>query len=625
MRLLSRDPVPQEKRDEIGRLESEFAGLKGADSERLERFREYREEMEASRTKSLFYSTGSRDDYRLDQPTSSDKPPRHQLSIPFGMTLTVKHSYRMAGRMPDAIVDRREESTLERYRSDTMEKIWWSAVRASGEGTLFSTGAHDGSQLGASCYEPHFSVGAQQAVIQSVDPAGVLVVRGLVNPHDFERVYRFWHAPLATVRAQYRGKQVYGADVDTEGMESTHKAGNVPMATLVECKEKHKTTRFCAGAENDAVPLMEHTHNLGFVPFVVIPNLGPYRDVWGWSDYEFVRSLVHYFPKLLSREADVIRSVANGAYFSKATGQEPHVIEGVIQNGGVLDLKRDGEVGPIDPPAMPEWIQNHRESILEALKMVGFTPDAAWGGSDTRSGQDRKLQLQPQVELTAMKQMNWSEGLARLGSMVFQITEQKMAKEGVATYRGSRPSGKLGNLKGYRPFKIGPSLEAAVQTVTEIDEMGDEVEKEVEFPRTPRDLFQGDYAIRFVYQNRIDPDDPAYILAELNKFQVGAQSLRTTLENLGFEFPEDEINLIEEEAHRFPWLRDGMIAQIKSMLAQLDGASQGQGAGGGGDTSGRGSGLGRGLAQSGLGDGQAMDAYALSSGLGSNGLGQRGV
>jgi hypothetical protein len=577
--LFSQDPLSRERRDEVNALQREFEELRVAESARLSRYKQYREENERSRDVDQSTIQGWSSDYGKRQSRNSDLPPRHNISLPFGMALTVKHAYRIAGRLPDAVVDRREETPQERYRSDTMEKMWWGILHESGGDTLFATGGWDGSQLGATCFEPYFDVKKQVPCIRAIDPAGVLVVRGLDDPHDFQRYYRFWQVPLATARAEYRDLEFDGVAIQVNDLESTHKVGNVPMVTLVQVTDKQRTLRFALGKDR-TTPLYENVHGLGFVNFVVIPNIGPYRDIWGWADYEFIRSLAFYIPDLFSREADIIRSVANGAVLDKGTGQDPAQVRKVLAQGGVLPSRKDGSVEPIPTPEIPSFEEAHSQRALEMLKMLGFAPDAAWGGSDTRSGADRALQMQPLVEFTAMKQTNWTAGLTRLASMCFQMIERKQAF--TSTYRGSRPGTAPNQRAAFTPFQIGPEVAPQRDSVP-----GPNGESEmIELPRTPKDLFAGDYSMRFFWQNRIDPDDPGYVTSELNRFAQGTLSLRTLLERLGVQSPEDEMKLIEDEAERFPWLRSGMIALVSAQLR-----AQGQGdSGGGGAGSGQGEG-----------------------------------
>jgi hypothetical protein len=545
---------------------------------------------------------------------SDSDPQRHDIKLPFGMALTVKHSFRISGRLPDAVVDRRQETSQERYRSDTMEKIWWSILRASGGDTLFGTAAWDGSQLGASCFDVYFDVAKQIPLIRAIDPSGVLVVRGVHDPHDYQRVYRFWQVSLAEARAQWRGKTFAGTDIDVERMESTSKRGDLDLVTLCQMCDRERCVTFCLGGE---VPLEEYEHNYGFVPYVVIPNIGPYRDVFGWADYEMVRDLSHYISALFSREADILRMVANGAYQDRGSGQSVQAVNQVLRKGGVLPSKRDAQgIEPIDPPEVPDFEGPHAERALQFLKMLGFAPDAAWGDGGAGSGSDRGLQLQPLLEFTSMKQTNWTAGLARLAEMVFRMIEDKQL--GTVTYRGARPGATAKQSRAFAPFQIGPDLPSLTASETVSDEFGDDLEVDVELPRTPKELFGGDYEMRFVWQNRIDPDDPAFVLAELNKFVQGAQSLETTLDRLGVQFPEDEMKRIEREAERFPWLRQGMIALVQ---AQIQAQNQnGEGGGGGGRPTDVAGGVMDALQMMQTPDGSALDAdagaAAMPGGLG---------
>ena len=216
----------------------------------------------------------------------------------------------------------------------------------------------------------------------------------------------------------------------------------------------------------------------------------------------------------------------------------------------------------------------HRESVMQYIKMLGFAPDAAWGDGAAGSGSDCGLQMQPLAELSRMKQLNWSVGLSRLFAMAFEMIEGQQV--GTARYRGKT---KKGSRRSPFNLLIGPD-QAPVQEPNDQynpDSLTEGTDEEfIEVPRDPETLFDGDHDVRFEWQTESqDPSDPAFVMSELNKFQQGAQSLRTTLENLGVESPEDEMNLIEQESERFPWLRQGMIQMLK---AQMDNQ---QGAGGG--------------------------------------------
>jgi len=581
--------------DDIKALKAEFESLRNAESPRLARFRDYREENESSRDGDVMQFQGTSD---YDVIRGARAPMRHNLPLPFGQAMTVKHSYRIAGRLPDVVVDRREESPQERFRSDTMEKMVWGIIRESKGETEFADAAWDGSQLGASCFSIYWNIKKQMPIFKSLDPAGVLVVRGLDDPFDFQRFYRFWSVPKSTFQAEYRNSIFREKSVEVDRASSDE-------VTIVQCSDRNKMTRF---ALEDGIGLDEWDHNYGFVPYTVIPNIGPQRRIWGWADYEFVRSLIQYLPQLLGREADILRAVANGSYLEKGTGQSPEALNAALQKGGVIPSKRDSSVEPIQPPDVPAFADAHRESVLTYIKMLGFTPDAAWGDGSAGSGSDRGLQLQPLQELSTMKQLNWSVGLSRLFAMAFEMIEGQQV--GTARYRGKTQKGARRS-----PFNIliGPGLEPTQEPNPDYNpETLDGGEDFIDVPRDPEALFDGDHDVRFEWANtNADPNDPAFVLSELNKFQQGAQSLRTTLENLGVESPEDEMNLIEQESERFPWLRQGMIQMLK---AQMDN-QQGAGGGNPGDVA---TGLDAGLGQMLTPDGAAMNADGGATALNSD-------
>lgn len=615
---LSRDPTPESARDEIRLLATEYHALVEDDSARLRRYKDYNDEFDAPRSVDIFGQVADVTDYGHRRNVST--PARHNIPIPLGTALTIKHSHRLFGQLPDTIVDRRQESPFERYRSDTIEKIVWAIIRASGGKTLFKDGAWDGSKLGASCFELYYDLDQQLPLACTVDPGEIVVVKGARKPHDFHRIYRSWEVTLGQLLSDYRGKDYRGVPV-----EELLAHISTTRVTLVQMTDRQRTVRFVldgGGEGAKRIPIYERDHGLNFVPYVVIPNIGPEREVFGWSDYELVRGLVHYIPTLFSREADILRAVAGGAYQEDGTGQSPAKIMDIVRKGGILPTKRGSTVKPIEAPSVPDFAPLHADRGMDLLKMVGFAPDAAWGDGSAGSGSDRGLQLGPLLELTAMKQSNWMSGLQRLFGMALRMLELKAGPGHSSYYTGQvqRGSRRLPFVLGpfgsdVEPFKANPQTlqpVAAPAMAPELQPASEDLDL-VELPRSPKELFQGDYTVRFEWQNRIDPDDPAYVASELNKFQQGAQSLRTTLERLGINNPEDEMKLIEQEAERFPWLRQGMIALLE---AELNSSQQGQGGGppAGGDIGGAAG------AMAG-GDTSATDADALSRALPGRGVG----
>jgi hypothetical protein len=473
--------------DGIAVYGAEYADLRKTSSERIDRMTEYRRENSRARERGILERGVGEPSTTYDYGKRSRARTagfRHDIPLPLGKALNVKHAYRISGKLPDATVDRRDESASERYRSDAMEKIVWAIIRASRGETQFADGAWDGSEIGSTCFDLYWDHVKQMPVFRACDPVGLVEVQGADDPHDFQRVYRSWDVPLSSLLAEYAGKTVDGTPdgdpVRVGDIEASHSGSGVAMVTVVQLCDREKAVRFIPSCN---VKLYEYRHNYGFVPYVVIPNVGPYREVWGWSDYEFVRALVKYIGNLFSREADILRAVANGTYIEKGTGQNPDLIKQTLAEGGVIPSKREGALEPVQPPNVPAFEGEHAARAMDLFKMLGFAPDAAWGNGFSGSGTDRGLMLQPLVEFTAMKQKNWEAGLGRLFSMAYRMIEGKMTTS--AKYGGSKPNGYGRNVAF--SFTLGPEEPSQpVQNPNAGDAgLGFDEEQFVDLPRTP--------------------------------------------------------------------------------------------------------------------------------------------
>lgn len=547
-------------------LRAGFNALHLENSVRLQRYRDaearYRRSRDAASTE-----LGDGDDYGRSRNQGTRR--RHSIPLNYEHALTQKHAHRIAGRLPDVLVPGNDRSNYERFRSDTIEKLIYGVWRYSDVDTQVSSGAHHASLLGASCYDVWFDFGRQMPRFRELHPGTVMVVPGIDDPHDFEAVYRFWTVSIRSLRERYKGVPLpFDGNIEDIKPEDD----SVGKATLVELVTRNQRIRFC-----QKTILSEKEHTYGYAPYVVIPNLGPAEEMWGISDWEMYKDVVAYLERLISRQADVAATTANGAMQDFGSGQTPGKLLDILRKGGVIPMRKDsGGLKPVETPQFDSWIESHFEFIRQAINDLGFAPDAAWGtiGAAT-SGTDRALQLGPQLELTALKQIHWSGGIKRLNTMILKQIEAYTTK---ATFRGTAR-------KGYRssPFTIVVNAAAAEangplqEGDLDLSAVGQDG-RPVTLPQTPKDLIDGDYCTEIVWNNRLDRDDPQFILGELNKYQQGVQSAYTTLERLGFADPEEELELIAKEAAKYPWLRQGMIALIKN---QLDAQNQ---SAGGGDT-----------------------------------------
>jgi hypothetical protein len=547
-----------------------FQALRAENDQRIGRYRTAEDRYARSRDEGRV-SLGDHDDY--GRPVGDAPRNRHAIPLNYDHAITQKHSFRIAGRLPDVLVPGNDRSKYERFRSDTIEKLIYGVWRYSDIASQFASGAHHASLLGAACFDVWLDPSNLQIPkVRELHPGTVLVVPGIDDIHDFEAVYRFWPVSIRSLREKYRGVDLpHGGHIDD--VRPTEDGGGSTI--LVELITRDNRVRFAG-----KTVLSERPHTYGFAPYIIIPNLGPVEELWGFSDHEFYKDAVAYLERLISRQADVAATTANGAMQDLGSGQHPSKVLNIIRKGGIVPGKKDSKgIQPIQPPEFGAWIDSHHAFIRQAINDLGFTPDAAWGtiGAST-SGSDRALQLGPQLELTGLKQIHWSGGIKRMNTMILKLIEKYTVE---ATFRGTAT-------KGYRssPFTIvvnAAAAEAAQASPSDIDlaDIGtDGAPKSL--PQTPKELIAGDYCTEVKWNNRLDRDDPQFVLSELNKYAQAAQSLYTTLERLGFADPSEEIELIAAEAEKYPWLRSGMISLIKQQLDAAANTAPAGGSGGGG-------------------------------------------
>lgn len=528
---------------------------------------------------------------------------RHDIRLPYASAQTLKHTYRIAGRLPDFRIPRRDEEALERYRQEALEALLLHSWRISDGPSQFADAGFYCSATGAAAFELRWLMREQCVRIRAIDPSTVYPVLGADDAHDYERVYRSWLEPLSSVRYTYGTRSVLGGPIPVDDIAESETVRGVKMVRLVEMADGKQRVRWASARGGvDGILLGHETHTHGIVPFQIVPNLGPFRRVFGYSDYEFVRQVNRYLSLLFSRQADVVAAVANGAYLSKGTGQPVETVLNVVRNGGILGSKLEGEVVPIPAPEFPSWIDKHSDTAYQSLMDLGFTPMADWGtGPGSTSGSERVMQLQPARQLQALKQVNLGAGLKRLNGKVLALYETLFTAER-QRFQGSLESN--GRRRGYA-VNLGQG--------TALD-----VESGAPVPASPRDLIAGDYATEVIFRPELDLTDPNYVLSELNKFQQAVQSAQTTLQNLGVEDPQAELRLVKKEADELPWLRQGALQLLQMQMEQEAAAGAGSPAAGAppGPPPGAGSmdgGLGM-MAQQGSGSG-ALNFDAFSAAL----------
>ena len=541
-------------RDLIERYDAELQHLRIDDGLRLQRMVDLRQVMESFRRDSPDRILPS--DYGRNGPVNAAGST--DVRLPYLLALTVKHAHRAGGQMPDVRVARADSSPEERWRQSVLERFLACCWNESDALVQLTTAAWDASCVGAGAFEVYWNAERQVACFYARDPAGIVVVPDPYRVWPYQRAYRSWLAPIASVRASYEGKPI---DVMNEvlGMPNIDQLVPVDQAQGSVCQINEVKTDTDCWRWSGRVLLHHSKHGADCCPTVVYPNVGPLRMVFGYSDVEMAQDIALYYQRLFSRQADVAAFASRGSYTEEQTGVPAAQIVEIIKKGGVAPIRRDSEIKPIPAHEQPAFINEHFTAARDALSDLSFVPDAAWGsqGSEATSGSERGMQMLPQVELARQKQVNMRWALEKVDELCLRMAERNAL--GRSTYRGTMK--RDGVSRSFR-MDLGPAAEPP-QGLDGVD---------MTLPK----LIAKDYDTEVVFTDHLDVWDPQFVLSELNKFQQGAQSLQTTLERLGTADPVDEMNLIQAEAEAMPWLRQGMIALIEKQL-QADDQAAGSG------------------------------------------------
>ena len=577
---------------------TELQQLRAQDAARLSRMVGLRALMEEFRRE---HTSSNTDDYGrrflgVDQAMNEG----HDIRLPYLLATAIKHTHRASSQVPDVRVDRADQTLDERFRQYALERYLAVCWGESDAAVQLQDAVWDGSTVGASAFEVDYHLGTHVGCFYARAPEGLVVVPDPVNIWPYARVYRSWTTPIAALKAAYNGRDVnpfndsFGpvAVEDLVPDEGGDAASN--RCTIHEVSTAAYKLRWCG-----SVQLLYYRHEYGICPWIVVPSIGPRRKIWGFSDVEMMADSAMYFQNLVSKQADVVSFAARGAYTDSGTGQSGEQVMKILREGGVLPSNPEAEIKPIEAVTQPEFVDKHLDMAHRAMMEVGFTTTASWASGDAgnaSSGSENGMRLQPSVELARLKQVNLSWALARVNEIILRIAEKKSHVDDGVTYRGAVP---LPNGRS-APFKMklgGVATEGSIPA-----EFADVADTSL-----PTVIAQS-YKTNVIFNDRLDIYDPQHALSELSKFSQGAQSLRSTLENLGCQDPDNEIGLIVKEAETYPWMRQGMIdlvmAQISAQAGQPQGADSGlPGAGaqmpGGVDPTGGLEALGAGLSQGG--------------------------
>lgn len=257
----------------------------------------------------------------------------------------------------------------------------------------------------------------------------------------------------------------------------------------------------------------------GWNPFVVIPNIDSGEGPEGLSDIDALvavggqTGLNNHLNWLLSDNYYVMRRLADPTLvWEMPPSNYSDMVAQTVGGGGVLPSRLGGKLYYLTYPGMPADMS----LLLDRLRAVGIDVtglnEIAFSGQSQGSintGPSQEIKFTNVLSTLAAKQKQWEVGIKQLNYRLLALG----AQEGeIAVTDDPRAKSR-----------------SARSTVIKGSDIGDHRETKITWP------------------GALPRDDMAAAQLEIQKNQAGIQSKYTTLENLGFDFPDDEIKLIEQE------------------------------------------------------------------------------
>lgn len=454
----------------------------------------------------------------------------------------------LMGRSFSYNVDR--PNTLEfRDSAERTEKILRRLIKLSKGDILFGEGADSGSVLGRTIYKVYKTGkdGRKHACFQHVQPDYFYGVPANDSPAG-EWAKVFYSYPIDRSEAvRLFGNHDYKSEPDVDQSErydplpeeQNNFKSNIRLdrrIPVLEVWERDVYLLIVGGIVvfNGANPMKwSSTTQEGFIPFVVIENIRNDGEQTGESDISQARELNEQLNFLLSRKQYVVgRWLQPTLVWEGAPQNYLDILMSTVGGGGAIPTRLGSRLYFLaydrPNPLVAELETSLRQSILETAGLN----ELAFQGQTTgyvNTGPSVNAQYQPLSSIIQKKQETWQEGLSLLFAMLLELQENI----------GDSPALGLTVVNSSVNSKNGSD--------------GDVVEL------SGKDI-AGLREVTITWAGLLPKDDASAAQLELQKAQQGIQSIYTTLEKLGEEYPDDEIARIRQE-NTDPSLKGEKVAE----------------------------------------------------------------
>lgn len=291
---------------------------------------------------------------------------------------------------------------------------------------------------------------------------------------------------------------------------------------------------------NGANPYKWKANGEGFIPFVVIENVRN-SNRQGEADIAQSRELNEFYNQLLSRKFHIInRYLDPTLVWEGAPSNYAEILAQTLAGGGAIPARLGSRLqflthqGP--NPAVLELEQTVRAAILENAGINELALAGQLQGS-INTGPSAAAQYQPMLSSIEGKRTEWQRGLRLKFAMMLELQEQ------------------IGDSKILGKAVINQSRKSENNSDGELVEL------------SGKDI-NGLRDVTINWPGVLPKDDFEASRLEMEKAAQGFQSIYTTLEKLGEDYPDDEIARIRLE-NNDPSLRGEKVAEQLRAQAPL--------------------------------------------------------
>jgi hypothetical protein len=453
-----------------------------------------------------------------------------------------------------------------RTAASMREKILYSVHRSSNTPVLQTKWAYDSTIFSMAIAESGFDLKKRCAFVKRYDPR--YCFWQLSNDND-KRVLAFWAVfPITDSECIER----YGFK-PTGGIVSSAVVGD-PYLSAIDGQNWH--TMAIRWDENTRVAWVgdriieePHNHQMGEIPVDICMPFDDYNTNNQGSFYlDPMLPLQAELNHTLKQRANIVQRMANPLVWGR--GIISKQFDGIKDNlskggGGFVGLKQQGELGLLQVQETA-LLDKHIEQLQADMMRLSNFSAASFGesvGANT-SGDALGMYFTPTEKFVAKQQIHWTAFHQSINAKILKFTE----KFGVA--------GEKFQISGYAPAPTVIGITSGEDMPTTKGYAAGGFQESFD----PREIIAGNYINIVTWPSVTPKNQVAEDTFWLNAMTQGQISKTTGYEKLGFDSPQDELDLLTQEQSNPTLNPDGTqkILQSAAQYAQATNPQQPTGA-----------------------------------------------